>query len=183
MRYPIPPVITFMPTSATSLLIRAGGPADIPAIQAIAQATWPAAYYPHILGTEQLAYMLDLLYSTEALRMAMTEKDQRFLMLGTAEGPVGFASYTPRYRGSGVTHLNKLYVLPNTQGTGAGKVLLARVIAEANRLGADSLELNVNKHNPAIAFYQHMGFRIKHDEMIDIGQGYVMDDHVMELVL
>src|SRR5262245_22589361 len=80
---PIPSVIAIMPGSATTLLIRPGGPSDIPAIQAIAQATWPVAYYPHILGTEQLAYMLDLLYSTEALRTAMTHKDQRFLLLET----------------------------------------------------------------------------------------------------
>ena len=172
-----------MPTSATSLQIRPGDLEDIPAIQAIAQATWPVAYYPHILGTDQLAYMLDLLYNSEALRIAMTEKGQRFLMLETKEGPIGFASYTPHYRGSAATHLNKLYVLPDTQGTGAGKLLLKAVITEATRSGAGALELNVNKRNPAVAFYQHMGFRIKRDEVIDIGQGYVMDDHVMELIL
>lgn len=156
---------------------------DIPAIRTIAQATWPVAYYPHILGREQLAYMLDLLYSAEALRKAMTERDERFLLLEIAIGPAGFASYTPNYRQAGVAHLNKLYVLPSTQGTGAGKALLDRVIAEARERGTSSLELNVNKRNPAVAFYQHMGFRSKRDEVIDIGQGYVMDDHVMELIL
>ena len=156
---------------------------DIPAIRTIAQATWPVAYYPHILGKEQLAYMLDLLYSAEALRKAMTERDERFLLLEIAIGPVGFASYTSNYRQAGVAHLNKLYVLPSTQGTGAGKALLDRVIAEARERGTRSLELNVNKRNPAVAFYQHMGFRIERDEVIDIGQGYVMDDHVMELIL
>ncbi|MBP6392380.1 MAG: GNAT family N-acetyltransferase [Flavobacteriales bacterium] len=157
--------------------------ADIPAIRSIAQTTWPVAYYPHILGKEQLAYMLDLMYSAEALRKAMTEKDQRFLLLETTDGPTGFASYTPNYRQAGVAHLNKLYVLPSTQGTGAGKALLGRVIAEARELRTRSLELNVNKRNPVITFYQHMGFRIERDEVIDIGQGYVMDDHVMELIL
>lgn len=163
--------------------LRTGTLIDIPAIQTIAQATWPVAYYPHILGKEQLAYMLDLLYSAEALRTAFLEKDQRFLMLEGPEAPVGFASYTPNYRQAGVAHLNKLYVLPSTQGTGAGKALLDRVIAEARILGTRSLELNVNKHNPAVAFYRHQGFRIKQDEVIDIGRGYVMDDHVMELIL
>jgi ribosomal protein S18 acetylase RimI-like enzyme len=41
------------------------------------------------------------------------------------------------------------------------------------------MELNVNKRNKAIAFYEHQGFRIVREEVIDIGHGYVMDDHVM----
>ncbi|MBK8339993.1 MAG: GNAT family N-acetyltransferase [Flavobacteriales bacterium] len=172
-----------MSASTSPPQIRSCTTDDIPAIQTIAQATWPVAYYPHILGTEQLAYMLDLLYSTGALHTAMTEKDQRFLLLETTAGPTGFASYTPNYRSAHITHLNKLYVLPSAQGTGAGIALLDRVIAEARDLGTRSIELNVNKRNPAVAFYQHRGFRIKRDEVIDIGQGYVMDDHVMELAL
>ena len=42
------------------------------------------------------------------------------------------------------------------------------------------LSLNVNCHNKAIQFYEKMGFRHVGSEKIDIGQGYVMDDFVME---
>ncbi|MBK7271419.1 MAG: hypothetical protein IPI07_18550 [Flavobacteriales bacterium] len=37
----------------------------------------------------------------------------------------------------------------------------------------------MNKRNEAIGFYEHMGFRILREEVIDIGSGYVMDDYVM----
>ena len=43
-----------------------------------------------------------------------------------------------------------------------------------------ALRLNVNKYNPTIDIYEHLGFRIIESEVNDIGKGYVMDDYVME---
>jgi ribosomal protein S18 acetylase RimI-like enzyme len=40
--------------------------------------------------------------------------------------------------------------------------------------------LNVNKRNIAIRFYESIGFAITNEEVIDIGNGFVMDDFVME---
>jgi ribosomal protein S18 acetylase RimI-like enzyme len=42
------------------------------------------------------------------------------------------------------------------------------------------LFLNVNKYNSAIQFYHKIGFEIAKEEVIDIGNGFVMDDYVME---
>jgi GNAT superfamily N-acetyltransferase len=152
---------------------------DIPAIQAIAHEAWPVAYYPAILSAEQLAYMLDLLYNERVLREAMTAKNQHFFLLEMEGMGQGFASCTPHYTSSDVTHLNKLYLRPGMKGTGAGRILLDHAIAYAERTGDRFMELNVNRLNPAIGFYKHMGFRVARDEVIDIGNGYVMDDHVM----
>jgi ribosomal protein S18 acetylase RimI-like enzyme len=41
--------------------------------------------------------------------------------------------------------------------------------------------LNVNRFNPAVSFYEKYGFRTVKEEVIDIGQGFVMDDFVMAL--
>jgi hypothetical protein len=38
----------------------------------------------------------------------------------------------------------------------------------------------VNKGNPAVSAYQRLGFRIAADLVMDIGGGFVMDDHRME---
>jgi ribosomal protein S18 acetylase RimI-like enzyme len=43
------------------------------------------------------------------------------------------------------------------------------------------LELNVNKYNPALGFYKKLGFSVISEEVIEIGEGYVMDDYIMEL--
>lgn len=165
------------------MTVRPATVADIPVIRSIAHATWPVAYVPCILDVPQLDYMLDLLYSERALTEAMTLKDQRFMLLNDGARDIAFAGYTLHYNGSRVTHLNKLYVLPDEQGTGAGKELVELVLDKARSAGDEAVELNVNKRNVAIKFYQRMGFRIDREEVIDIGQGYVMDDYVMSLPL
>ena len=43
--------------------------------------------------------------------------------------------------------------------------------------------LNVNKYNKARFFYEKLGFTIVKDEVIEIGNGYVMDDFVMEVAI
>jgi ribosomal protein S18 acetylase RimI-like enzyme len=80
--------------------------------------------------------------------------------------------------------LHKLYLLPSSQGKGVGKSLLLEVTKRAREAGQKSLVLNVNKYNEkAINFYIAMGFVTIRQEVNDIGQGYVMDDDVMELSL
>ncbi|MBK7271418.1 MAG: GNAT family N-acetyltransferase [Flavobacteriales bacterium] len=68
--------------------------------------------------------MLVLLYSERVLCDAMTKKNQHFFLLEDAGAAIGFASCTPHYARSKVTHLNKLYVRPAVKGHGAGKARL-----------------------------------------------------------
>ncbi|MBX2973245.1 MAG: GNAT family N-acetyltransferase [Flavobacteriales bacterium] len=147
-------------------------------IRAIALETWPVAY-GSILSPQQLSYMLGLMYSEAALRGQMTE-GHRFVLLLHAGRATGFAGYEQRYGGRRCTRLHKLYVLPSEQGTGAGRALLEHVAAEAANAGDITMELNVNRFNKARMFYEKHGFRVVRDEVIDIGHGFVMDDHVME---
>ncbi|MEO8067305.1 MAG: GNAT family N-acetyltransferase [Flavobacteriales bacterium] len=152
--------------------------ADIPTIRAIAQATWHVVY-ENIISEGQIEYMLDLMYSEAALHEQMVNKGHRFLMLEIAGSAVGYAGLEHRYAGMHRSRLHKLYVLPETQGTGAGRALLEAVLAEVRTAGDRSIELNVNRFNRSTDFYRHMGFMVERDEVLDIGHGYVMDDHVM----
>jgi ribosomal protein S18 acetylase RimI-like enzyme len=162
--------------------IREAHTADIPAIRAIAHAAWPVAY-AGILPPAQLAYMLDLMYSEAALREQMTERGHRFLLADRDGHPAGFAGFEHRYKDVPGTRLHKLYVLPEVKGTGMGRALLRAVELTARKAEDEWIELNVNRFNPAKAWYERQGFRVLRDEVIDIGNGYVMDDHVMVLAL
>jgi GNAT superfamily N-acetyltransferase len=77
--------------------------------------------------------------------------------------------------------LNKLYVLPEAQGTGAGKALLNQCIEVAKSAGSSSLFLQVNKLNNAYTFYLKYGFIKEAEFKFDIGNGFFMDDYVMRL--
>ena len=134
--------------------------------------------YGSILSPEQLAYMLERMYSAHALKDQFA-KGHQFLVAEDGAAIIGFASCEPHYNGAIHTRLHKLYVLPTAQGTGAGRALLEAVEAAARVAGDHGIELNVNRFNPSLQFYLRQGFRILRDEVIDIGGGYVMDDHVL----
>ncbi len=161
-----------------TVAIRTADVEDIPAIRAIALATWPVAY-GDILSPRQLAYMLDLMYSTMTLRRQMDE-GHRFLVAEDNDRVLGFAGMEHHLRGGRHTRLHKLYVLPEAQGTGSGRKLLSEVEKAARVAGDDVVELNVNKFNPALTFYLHHGYVQVRAEVIDIGEGFVMDDFVLE---
>ena len=160
------------------LSLRSCDPRDAPAIRSIALATWPVAY-AEILSKEQLAYMLELMYSEAALIEQMTLKGHRFILAHHDDRAVGFAGFEHHYRGERSTRLHKLYVLPEVHGNGAGRTLHCAVEEAARSAGDMQLELNVNRFNPSRNWYERIGYRIARDEVIDIGNGYVMDDHVM----
>src|ERR1700729_216909 len=122
-----------------SLHIRPASPADIAVIRAMAQETWPVAY-GRILTSDQLAYMLQLFYSDEALAAQMAD-GQVFVLAERDGNPVGFAAYNDL--GAGTFKLQKLYVLPAGQQTGCVRKLLDVVLEQVAKSGAKELVLNV----------------------------------------
>lgn len=161
--------------------IRPASFVDIPVIRSIAHATWPISYR-EMISSAQIAYMLDLMYCEGSLHEQMTAKRHRFLLAYVNEEAIGFAGFEHGYQ-VGRTRLHKLYVLPSSQGIGAGNLLLTHVERAAVSTRDTTLELNVNRFNPTRQWYAKRGFVIERDEVIDIGQGFVMDDHVMVKVL
>lgn len=154
------------------------GTADIPLIRKLTYAVWPQTY-SHMLSGEQVAYMLEMMYSESALQHQLTIQQHRFIIAFSDGEPVGFASWSPT-PDIKIYRLHKIYVLQNQQGKGTGKKLVEHVIKAVRSAGAATLELNVNRHNKARAFYSRLGFTVAREENIDIGQGYFMNDYVMQ---
>jgi ribosomal protein S18 acetylase RimI-like enzyme len=162
------------------ITITKASPQDIPYIQHIAHATWPLVYAP-IVGEAQLAYMLNLIYSTSSLETQM-RSGSTFLLANENNEPNAFAAYF--LKSPGIYKLDKLYALPNQQGKGLGKMLINHIIDEIGAMSATALHLNVNRYNTrAQSFYEHLNFSIIEQEDIPIGEGYFMNDFVMELKL
>ena len=154
---------------------------DLSVIQRIGTATyWPT--YGDLLGEEQLNYMLDKFYSIAALREQLME-GHVFLIAQEGDNDLAFASYSVFNQGSLTVKLHKLYVLPESHGKGLGKFLINEVRDKALDLNAASLQLNVNRYNKAKDFYEKIGFLVKETVDIEIGNGFFMNDYVMELPL
>jgi ribosomal protein S18 acetylase RimI-like enzyme len=161
---------------SSELIVRPASFPDIPSIREIANRTWPSAYTA-LLGSEQVDYMLSKLYSAAALEEQMKQQHYFFLALQNYQ-PVGFASFSLVEKH--VYKLQKLYVLPSQQKTGLGKTLLQTVETVSKSMGAEKLRLNVNRKNSAVHFYERNGFTILKEEDIDIGNGFFMNDFVMQ---
>jgi len=149
-------------------------------IIAIANEVWPIAY-GKILSQKQLHYMMEMMYSVESLQKQDLEYGHHFIVAIENENALGFASYEFNYDQTTKTKIHKIYILSNQQGKGIGSILIEYIKKEANQNNQETLLLNVNKNNDAVHFYQKLGFSISSEEIIAIGQGYVMDDYVMEL--
>lgn len=152
---------------------------DIPVIQKIAHETWWPTYSA-IVSAEQLTYMLDLIYSTEALKKVMDDGSQTFILLKAENAIQAFASYGVNQTEPLIYKLHKLYILPNNQGKGYGRALIEEVKSRISKAGVRTLDLNVNRFNTAKNFYERLGFTVVKEENIAIGP-YWMNDYVMRL--
>lgn len=160
------------------LTLRKADTKDIPIIRALTFAIWPQTY-GHILTKGQLDYMLEMMYSPASLEQQMLKQQHNFIIAYEDEQPVGFASYSTKDNNTTAYKLHKIYVLTSMQGKGTGKKILDYIIHAIQPAGAQTLELNVNRYNPAKKFYEKMGFTVLKTEDIDIGNGYFMNDYVM----
>ena len=167
-------------STAPSIHIQPATLADIPVIVGLAEATWEPTYR-FIISREQLEYMYRVIYTPASLERQMTEQGHTFLLVYVEGQPGGYASFSAQSE-AGLYKLQKIYVLPTHQGQGLGQRLVAAVEQAVRAAGGHTLDLNVNRHNPAQAFYEHLGFQRHHEEDIAIGP-YWMNDYVMRKVL
>lgn len=161
------------------LTIRPAGIQEIPVIQEIARHSWQVAY-KDILAPGQLNYMLDKLYSFETLEYQHDKLNFKSLLALDENVPVAFATYSPKENFDKIYRLHKIYILPGQQGKGTGRYLLEHIISDIKTRNATFLELNVNRQNKARIFYEKFGFSIVGEEDIPIGNGYFMNDYVMQ---
>ena len=161
------------------LTIRPATLEDRALIRSISERTWPSTY-GHIISKEQIDFMLDWMYSDESLACQF-EKGHQFFIAQLNGSDIGFCSVSKSDEGQGDHKLNKLYILPNIQKSGAGTALLHKAIEIAKAAGSTSLFLQVNKHNNAYEFYLKKGFIKESEFKFDIGNGFYMDDYVMRL--
>ncbi|WP_298734009.1 GNAT family N-acetyltransferase [uncultured Chitinophaga sp.] len=163
------------------LTIREATTTDITLIQELTERIWRPTYQ-HILSAEQIDYMIDLMYSTASLRRQMEALEHQFILLYDGTTAIGFAAYSTT-DAAGIYKLHKIYLDGGYQGKGVGKFLINAVITRVKAQQGHILELDVNRHNKARHFYEKQGFVVVKEKDTDIGQGYLMNDYVMQKTL
>jgi len=152
---------------------------DISIIKAIAEKAWRPTY-DHILTEQQTIYMLDLMYNSLTLENQITD-NIAFFMVDLAQETVGY--FAVENINDQIVKLHKLYLDPTQKQKGLGRKIIQYIKDWTLENQRERIILNVNKNNSAVHFYQKMGFTIIDELILDIGEGYVMDDYVMQLNL
>lgn len=164
----------------TELCIRTLADDEVENLTRLAHEIWHA-HYPGIISQAQIDFMLAERYSATAIRASMAVQ---YWTAAWLEGRmVGFANSLPEDPPA-TWKLDKLYVHPDHQRKGVGQALLQAVKKHAAEAAATRLVLRVNKRNAsALAAYAKYGFRVFGEDVLDIGNGFVMDDYLLELDL
>ncbi|HQS98793.1 MAG: GNAT family N-acetyltransferase [Hydrogenophilales bacterium 16-64-46] len=153
-------------------------PEEVGALAALARIVWQATY-PALISQAQIDAMLADRYAAARIRSQLD--DARHAWWVTGSPPAGFAHV---YVDATAAKLDKLYVHPGRQRQGLGTALLHACADWARAQRCLVLRLQVNRGNiPAIRAYESYGFHLVESRVFDIGNGHVMDDHVMEITL
>jgi len=151
---------------------------EVEIIRSLAHKIWPITF-KEILSSAQIEYMLDWMYSKEKLVQQMNAGHQ-FFVFELENEPIGFLGVEKKYLGTNSLRIHKIYVLPEIHGKGIGKKLIDFAEKLAVKNNCSTLNLNVNRFNNAVDFYKRLGFEVVKTEDIEIGNGYLMEDYVME---
>lgn len=164
------------------LTIRKATLDDCQLIHEMAWRVFPQTYRD-ILTPAQNDYMMEWMYSLPNLRKQMTDDGHVYLLAydETTRQPVGYVSVQPQ--GKHLFHLQKIYVLPEWQKHHAGSFLFRQAVAYIRQIhpGQCTMELNVNRNNPAVTFYEHMGMHKSRQGDFPIGNGFYMNDYIMTM--
>jgi RimJ/RimL family protein N-acetyltransferase len=163
---------------------------ELRAIEQIARFIWHEHYTP-IIGKEQVEYMLEKFQSTDVMLNQVAEGYRYYSVVEHLEPfhlskpknilLIGYFAIKPE---EDSLFISKFYLHPNARGNGYGRTMLTFIKEQAESGNLSKLRLTVNKYNTnSISAYEKMGFVKKEAAVFDIGNGYVMDDFVMELFL
>ena len=151
---------------------------DISLIQDLAQKSW-RSHYLGIISHEQIDFMLDLMYSEEEITSQFNNPNYHYYLLGNEENFYGIMGFENHYE-LNTTKLHRIYITEEGKGKGLGKEAIQFLKNQILEVGDQRIILAVNKQNPSYHFYLSQGFKVYEEGVFDIGNGFVMDDYLME---
>ncbi len=149
---------------------------DIKAISELASIIWHE-HFPSIISDEQIDYMVEKFQSYEAIKAAVENDGYRYYMMyhdGDLCAYLGFHD-----EGGGTIFISKVYVRADKRRMGIATRLMEKLHEEYPE--TKKWYLTVNRgNNGSIHMYEKYGFEIVREQCADIGNGFVMDDYIME---
>jgi len=143
---------------------------DLRLIQYIGRATYEP-HYPHLWHPGGLDWYMDYSFGSDALRRNFDDPNTAYFLAANEGQVIGFVKLkliAPLPDGSrdNALYLEKIYLLPESVGRGAGHRLIEGIVLLAAAHGREAVWLNVMKTGP-IRAYERAGFRIVGETSFD----------------
>ena len=147
----------------------------------LAKDIWEEHYIP-IIGEKQVEYMLENFQSTRVVKEQISQGYNYYSIFHNEKIGGYMATKTDEKKKS--IMISKLYVDKSSRKLGLGLKMLNFVQNKGTNENLEKLWLTVNKYNTnSIDWYLKMDFINTKSVVQDIGNGFVMDDYVLEKVL
>ena len=170
----------------TNITIRRAGIPDVAAISVIGKRSFAAAFGHLFSNNDELSAYLDYTYAPAKLLNSISKENNLFFLAMNNRAPVGFTklkiqSLNKQISSLSQMELQKVYVLPEQQGSGAGSLLLKAVINLAKEKSPEYIWLDTHISNEkAILIYEKNGFKKIGKHLFTIGT-QLFEYHVMAL--
>lgn len=152
---------------------------DLHKIAELAEIIWHQHFTP-IIGKEQVIYMVDKFQSFPALKEQLTSGYEYYRIFDQDD----FCGYCGIHPENGKLFLSKLYLKKEARGRHLASQTFDFLKQLCRERGLSAIWLTCNKHNDnTLAIYRHLGFKTVDTQVADIGNGFVMDDYIMEVTI
>ncbi|WP_079912640.1 GNAT family N-acetyltransferase [Paenibacillus sp. 32352] len=135
-------------------------------------------YFITIISREQIDYMVQKFQSYPALTDQLKHQGYEYYFMKLNGSNIGYMGVKQE---EGKLFLSKLYILKEHRGRGFASRAMEFLVELCRKRGLSAIWLTVNRYNDAtIAVYEKKGFKKLRTQVADIGNGFVMDDYIME---
>src|SRR5215207_8434767 len=158
-----------------NVFIRPGRTEDAAGIAAIGRVSFIHAFQHLFLQKKDMEDYVAKTYTTERIAASLGKSLNRYYVCFADDRPVGFAklkkgSSHPVLQSSRQCELQRIYLLPEFHGSGAGQLLMNEIIKAARQTEAEFLWLDVHIANEkAKRFYYRNQFSKAGDYRFTIG--------------
>lgn len=162
--------------------IRVNDPEHIAELAIFAEEVY-REYFSTIHEPEKVDYLVNHLLSLETLTSAIADEGYEYYFVDDESGAehLGFLAVRPD---EDFLYLSKLYLRKDARGKGLGRAELEFVKQRARDLGLSRIRLACARDNVAsVDRYEHMGFKRIATVNTNVGNGFEMNDYLMELSL
>lgn len=150
---------------------------DIDNLAIFAKKIW-RDYFSFIISDEQIEYMTDRFQSAEAITKQISKENYSYFFIKDDNNICGYIGLQLQ---TDCLFLSKLYLDKNYRGKGISSKAFDFILGFAKENSRKRIWLTCNKHNTnSIEIYKHKGFEIFESRVANIGNGFVMDDYLLE---